>query len=311
MTAAAALAPAGTGASITYAFTDADFAAIARRAQADFGLHLTPAKRELVYSRLAKRLRHLGLADFRAYCQLVESPDGEAERMAMLSALTTNVTHFFREEHHFNTLRNSVLPPLIAAARSGSGRLRIWSAGCSAGQEPYSLALTLLDLCPDAARFDIRILATDVDPAILARARQGVYDTDEIKSLPEKLRSQHVIDLGDGRSRVGDKPRALISFGELNLMHDWPMKGPFDVIFCRNVAIYFDKETQARLWQRFAQLLTPGGTLCIGHSERVAGPAAALLEASGVTTYRRIPAAGASASRQPTASRQLNEGVSR
>lgn len=302
MTAAPALAMPASGA-VSYPFSDDDFAVIARRARADFGLYLTQAKKDLVYSRLTKRLRHLGLADFGTYCRLIESPAGSEERMAMLSALTTNVTHFFREEHHFTALRDTILPPLIAAARSG-GRLRLWSAGCSAGQEPYSLALTILQLCPDAARYDIRILASDVDPAILARARDGIYDMDEIKSLPERLRQQHVVDLGGNRARIGEAPRALISFGELNLMEDWPMKGPFDIIFCRNVAIYFDKDTQSRLWQRFAGLLTPGGTLCIGHSERLAGPALSQFETSGVTSYRKHrPGA-------PSSSRNSNEGNS-
>lgn len=289
MTAAAAVVqPAALGIA-NYPFTDADFAVIARRAQADFGLHLTAAKKDLVYSRLTKRLRQLGLADFHAYCRLIESPGSEDERTQMLSALTTNVTHFFREGHHFQSLRTSVLPPLIAAARTGR-RLRIWSAGCSAGQEPYSLAFTVLELCPEAARFDIRILATDVDPAILERAREGIYDAEEAKSLPDAVRAQHIRDAGPGRFAVGDKARALITFNELNLMHDWPMRGPFDVIFCRNVAIYFDKDTQARLWSRFADMLAPGGYLCIGHSERVAGPAVPLLESAGVTTYRKAGA---------------------
>jgi len=305
MTAAPALAAQVAGTQGHYPFSEGDFAVIARRAQADFGLHLTEAKRELVYSRLSKRLRHLGLADFRAYCLLVESPEGEEERVAMLSALTTNVTHFFREEHHFTYLRDKVLPPLIARARAG-GRVRLWSAGCSSGQEPYSLALTVLDLCPEAARLDIRILASDVDPAILARAREGLYDTEEIKSLPQKLHEQHVTDLGDGRSKIGDKPRAMIRFGELNLMQDWPMKGRFDIIFCRNVAIYFDKETQARLWHRFAHSLEPGGVLCIGHSERVSGPGLGLLAVSGITTYRRNGTGG-----DMTARSSFMEGIPR
>ena len=290
MTEAAATAPPIAGGIANYPFSDADFALIARRAQADFGLHLSNAKKDPVYSRLTKRLRHLGLADFHSYCRLIEKPDAGAERMEMLSALTTNVTHFFREGHHFQTLRAKVLPPLIAAARAGQ-RLRLWSAGCSAGQEPYSLAFTLLDLCPDAARHDIRILATDVDPAILARARDGTYDNEELKSLSDTARAQHITASGPARFVVDDKARALIRFGELNLIGDWPMRGTFDVIFCRNVAIYFDKETQARLWSRLADLLPGGGHLFIGHSERVAGPAAPLLEAAGVTTYRKTGAA--------------------
>jgi chemotaxis protein methyltransferase CheR len=299
MTGSAAVAAAPFGAGTPYAFTDEDFALIARRAQAEFGLHLTAAKKDLVYSRLSKRLRHLNLGDFRSYCRLLEAPGGEAERIEMLSALTTNVTHFFREEHHFKTLREQVLPPLIAAARAGR-RVRLWSAGCSAGQEPYSLAFTVLDAFPEAARHDLRILATDVDPAILARAREGVYDLDEAKSLPEALRAQHVRDLGRGRFALGDKARQLITYAELNLMHDWPMRGPFDVIFCRNVAIYFDKETQSRLWQRFAQILAPEGVLFIGHSERVSGPAAGQLAVTGVTTYRKTGAQPGPHSSHPT-----------
>ncbi len=286
MTAATLAAQPIAGGIANYAFTDADFTVIAKRAQADFGLHLTLAKKDLVYSRLAKRLRQLGLADFQSYCRLIDSNGAEDERMHMLSALTTNVTHFFREGHHFQTLRDKVLPPLIAAAREGR-RVRIWSAGCSAGQEPYSLAFTLLEACPEAARFDIRILATDVDPEILAKARDGVYHNDELKALPETVRAQHILPSDGSRFSIGDKARALVTFGALNLMQDWPIKGPFDVIFCRNVAIYFDKETQARLWQRFAELMPVGGHLCIGHSERVAGPAAPSLETVGVTTYRK------------------------
>lgn len=286
------------GTTAAYAFSDADFQVIARRAQADFGLHLTAAKKDLVYSRLTKRLRQLGLADFASYCRLIEAQGGEDERMQMLSALTTNVTHFFREEHHFRTLREQALPPLIAAARAG-GRVRLWSAGCSAGQEPYSLAFTVLQMCPDAARHDIRILATDVDPVIIGRAMAGIYDDDELKSLPEAVRAQHVVQTGDGKVSIGDKARALVSFAELNLMQDWPIKGPFDVIFCRNVAIYFDKDTQSRLWGRFADLLPVGGYLCIGHSERVAGPALDRLENTGVTTYRKSAAHVADRTSQP------------
>jgi len=268
--------------------TDADFAAIADMAMHDFGLHLTIAKRELVYSRLLKRLNLLGFQQFRDYCRHVQTPEGAEERQAMLSALTTNVTHFFREGHHFTLLREKVLPPLIEAARRGS-KLRIWSAACSAGQEPYSLAFTLLDLCPEAARLNIRILATDVDPQILQRAQAGLYPVEELKAIPEAAR-RHV-ESPDGETfGIGAKARALVTFGNLNLIEAWPIKGPFDLIFCRNVAIYFDKPTQSRLWARLADLLNPGGYLCIGHSERVAGPAEQLLRPAGVTVYRRVAA---------------------
>lgn len=268
--------------------TDDDFAVIADMAMRDFGLYLTLAKRELVYSRLLKRLNHTGIGQFHDYCQFVQTPDGAGERQAMLSALTTNVTHFFREDHHFVLLRDKVLPPLIEAARKGA-KVRIWSAACSAGQEAYCLAFTVLDLCPDAARLNIRILATDVDPQILQRAEAGVYPAEELKAIPEP--AQRHIDKQDSTSfTIGPKARELITFGNLNLIETWPVKGPFDVIFCRNVAIYFDKPTQSRLWTRFADLLTPGGYLCIGHSERVAGPAEPILRPAGVTAYQRLAA---------------------
>ncbi|MEO8243397.1 MAG: protein-glutamate O-methyltransferase [bacterium] len=266
--------------------SDADFAVIADLAMHDFGLHLTTAKRDLVYSRLLKRLNALGLLQFRDYCALVQGPDGAAERQAMLSALTTNVTHFFREDHHFQLLRDKVLPPLIKAAREGD-KVRIWSAGCSAGQEPYSLAFTVLALCPEASRLNIRILATDVDREILARAQTANYPEEELKAIPIDLRRLIEV-LPDGGFSIGDKARALVTFGQLNLIQQWPVKGPFDVIFCRNVAIYFDKATQSRLWGRFGALMAPGGYLCIGHSERVAGPAEPLFRSVGVTAYRRL-----------------------
>ncbi len=268
-------------------FTDADFARIARCAHADFGLHLPVTKKDLVYSRLTRRLRDLGLRDFHSYCALLEGPNGGQERGYMLSALTTNVTHFFREAHHFKLLREMVLPPLIRAARE-KRRVRLWSAGCSAGQEPYSLAFTVLELCPEAGNLDIRILASDVDPQILHRAEAGVYPAEEAKSLSGPAR--RLIDISpDGGFSIGDKARALVRFGTLNLIEDWPMRGPFDVIFCRNVAIYFDKETQSRLWHRFTGLLPAGGHLFIGHSERVAGPAESLLHSIGVTAYTKGP----------------------
>jgi chemotaxis protein methyltransferase CheR len=267
-------------------FSDADFRTISELAMRDFGLHLTPAKRDLVYSRLLKRLRALGFDQFGDYCALLTSPEGGAERTAMLSALTTSVTHFFREEHHFKLLRDVAFGPLIKMARAG-GRVRIWSAGCSAGQEPYSLAFTLLSLCPEVARLNLRILATDVDAQILAKAEAGIYPEEELRAIPDAMR-KYIEPGGGAHFRIGSAPRRLITFGALNLIENWPISGPFQVIFCRNVAIYFDKPTQARLWARFGGLLSPNGHLCIGHSERVAGPAEQMFRAVGVTAYQRL-----------------------
>jgi chemotaxis protein methyltransferase CheR len=205
----------------------------------------------------------------------------------MLAALTTNVTRFFREPHHFDHLRQTVLPPLIQRARAG-GKIRIWSAACSSGQEPYSAAMVLMSMLPDAGNYDVRILATDIDPNVVAEAREGVYAETLLTGVPDDFRRRWITPIAPGRVALDDDLRALISFKELNLIGDWPMKGRFDAIFCRNVAIYFDDATQARLWSRFTPRLEDGGVLYIGHSERVSGPAAAELAPSGITTYRLI-----------------------
>jgi chemotaxis protein methyltransferase CheR len=268
--------------------TDADFARIAALVRRHMGITLAESKRPLVYSRLARRLRALRLDGFPAYLDLLASPDGTTEREELISAVTTNVTAFFRESHHFDTLRDAALPALIDRARAG-GRVRLWSAGCSSGEEPYSIAATLAAACPDAARLDIRILATDIDRAILARAEAGLYPDETAAALPADL--ARLVFPREGRGpegqAVADPLRRLIRFRRLNLIDTWPMRGPFDVIFCRNVMIYFDRPAQEEIWQRFASLLAPGGWLMIGHSERVSGPAQAGLSVAGITTYRK------------------------
>ena len=280
MTAAAALV-AGE-----FPMTERDFRAIADMLHADAGISLPDGKSTLVYSRLAKRLRALRLPDFADYVALLQGLDGTAERRQMLAALTTNVTRFFREPHHFAHLRDTVLPPLLAAARAG-GRVRIWSAACSNGQEPYSVALTILDLMPDAADLDVRVLATDIDPEMVAAGRAGRYDTEVMSAVPAGLRSRWFQPTPDGME-AGPKLRQLVAFRELNLIGTWPMRGGFDAILCRNVVIYFTAETQALVWSRFAPLLAPGAHLYIGHSERLSGPAAAGFEPVGTTIYRRV-----------------------
>lgn len=267
-----------------FPFTQADFEAIAAVLYAASGIHLQPAKATLVYSRLAKRLRVLGLADFAAYRARLDGPQG-AERAALLSALTTNVTRFFREPHHFDLLRRQVRHVLAPAARAG-GRVRLWSAGCSLGHEPYSMAMAVLSELPEAAELDVRILATDIDPEVVARARAADYSEDDLAPTPPDLAARGLV-RRNGRTRIADDARALVRFGVLNLHADWPMTGLFDAVFCRNVAIYFDDATQAKLWTRLAQRLTPAGRLYIGHSERAETP---LLTPDGLTVYRRSDA---------------------
>ncbi len=267
--------------------TAEDFRRLTTMLHADSGIVMNETKATLVYSRLAKRLRALGLESFRSYCALVSGADGLDERQRMLSALTTNLTRFYREPHHFEDLRTKILPPLVAALRKG-GRVRIWSAGCSNGAEAYSAAMTVLSVMPDAVDHDIRILASDIDPRMVEAGRDGVYEAEQVRDAPRDLVERWMAPVKQDGARAfgaGEEMRGLVSFRELNLIGAWPMKGRFDVIFCRNVAIYFDEPTQNEIWRRFTGVLAPGGRLYIGHSERIAGEAQARLRTEGVTTY--------------------------
>ena len=271
-----------------FVFTAEDFRHIAEILHSHAGIALNEGKAALVYSRLAKRLRTLGLRSFRDYCALVQGADSVDERQLMTAALTTNVTRFFREPHHFDHLRDEVMPVLAERAKRGE-RVRLWSAACSNGQEPYSMAMTVLAVLPEAADLDFRILATDIDPNMVAEGIAGVYSAEHLEAAPVMLRNRFFDKApSQGRDMLSASAtlRDLVSFRELNLIGDWPMRGKFDVIFCRNVVIYFDDATQERVWKRFTPLMTPGATLYIGHSERVSGPATKQLITSGLTTYR-------------------------
>ncbi|WP_420480003.1 CheR family methyltransferase [Brevundimonas sp. FT23028] len=268
-----------------FVLTPEDFRHIAHTLHSHAGIALGEGKAALVYSRLAKRLRVLGLRSFREYCALIEGAEGVDERQLMTAALTTNVTRFYREPHHFDHLRDQVMPKLAERARAG-GRVRLWSAACSNGQEPYSMALTVLQTLPEAADLDVRILATDIDPNMVAQGHDGVYAEEALDPAPATLWRKYFNRLDRGQWVAGPQLKRLVSFKELNLIGDWPMKGRFDVIFCRNVVIYFDDATQEKVWNRFLPLMNPGATLYIGHSERVSGAAATKLRTSGLTTYQ-------------------------
>ena len=275
-----------------FVFTSEDFRRIAHILHSHAGIALHEGKAALVYSRLAKRLRALGLRSFRDYCSLIDGIEGVDERQAMTAALTTNVTRFYREPHHFDHLRDVVMPVLAERARRGE-RVRLWSAACSNGQEPYSMAMTVLSVLPNAADLDVRILATDIDPNMVAEGAAGLYVEEALDAAPPLLRHRYFEKAGMGplgrpMLSAGPELRDLVSFRELNLIGDWPMRGKFDVIFCRNVVIYFDDETQERVWNRFLPAMTADGVLYIGHSERVSGPASAKLRTSGLTTYQRV-----------------------
>lgn len=271
-----------------FPFTDEDFRKISKILHEDAGIYLSSAKATLVYSRLTKRLRALGLENFRDYCSLIASDGGVDERQKMIAALTTNVTRFFREPHHFEHLKTHVVARKAEHVRKG-GRLRIWSAACSDGQEPYSIAMTILSVIPEAATLDVRVLATDIDQNMIAHGRAGVYGQDAMSAVPTEMRERWFSPVGGASVRmweVSEKLASLVSFRELNLVGPWPMKGRFDAIFCRNVVIYFEEKTQQEIWRRFPPALTPDGRLYIGHSERIAGQAAERFVSDGFTTYR-------------------------
>ena len=237
------------------------------------GISLGEHKRQLVQGRLLRRLRALKLRNFEGYCELLRrDPHGELGELA--SAISTNVTAFFRESHHFDLLTNELLPRWLAEKKNG-GRLRIWSAGCATGEEPYTLAIVLAEaLEKHGSQVDAKILATDLSPQALETARKGVYPVERLEGVNSERRRRWFL-RGEGEydnlACVHPRLRELVSILPLNLLHDWPMQGPFDAIFCRNVVIYFDKPTKQRLFQRYAGLLPEGGYLFLGHSESMYG----------------------------------------
>lgn len=241
-------------------------------AREEAGIELADHKRELVYGRVCRRLRELRLTGFDEYVALV-TPKGSPERPNFVNCITTNVTAFFREGHHFTFLQDEALPQLMKS-RQTSRRLRIWSAACSTGQEPYSIAITMARAMERLAYpWDWKVLATDIDSNVVARAEAGVYGVGEIPGYDQAemrrwfQRADGPTPDGSARVQVNDALRKAVYFRVLNLFHHWPMQGPIDVIFCRNVVIYFSKEDRRALFDRFAQIMAPDGYLFIGHSE--------------------------------------------
>ena len=228
------------------------------------GIKLTNHKKNMIYGRLARRMRKLNLKRFDEYCKIIQH-DTSPEIVEFVNSITTNLTSFFREGHHFDFLENELFPRLIKENAS-SRRIRIWSAGCSTGEEPYSIAMVINSVSA-IKNWDVKILATDLDSDVVMRASEGVYNLDRIESIPQKYKNNFQYEKESEFVKIKPEIRQLITFKQLNLLHRWPMKGPFDFIFCRNVVIYFDKETQKVLFERYAELLKDDGHLFIGHSE--------------------------------------------
>ncbi|MGO9546158.1 MAG: CheR family methyltransferase [Rhodomicrobium sp.] len=257
---------------LEFPFTQEDFQAIAAIVYNLSGIVLAAHKRDMMYARLARRLRILGLRSFREYCALLHSSKGAQESGFLINAITTNLTRFFRESHHFEHLQKQVLPGLAAEASRERLPIRIWSAGCSSGEEPYSIAMCAMaaqqQVCSDR---DLRILATDLDTSMLQKAKAGLYEQAALDDVPPRLRERYF----EPYSRQGKadevavaKPvQSLVTFRQLNLLGPWPMTGRFDAVFCRNVMIYFDAKTKDMLIERFHAILKDGGWLYVGHSE--------------------------------------------
>ncbi|MDT8438363.1 MAG: protein-glutamate O-methyltransferase CheR [Wenzhouxiangellaceae bacterium] len=264
---------------------DKEFYFIADFIRKHAGIELSDAKRHLVYGRLVRRLRQLGLGSFGDYCKLLrDDPEGELEHCA--NALSTNLTSFFREPHHFEYLASSIVPAL--RQRGPDVPVLCWSAGCSTGEEPYSIAMTLAETLP--ASYKVRILATDLDSNVVATGESGIYKDERITGISEERRKRWFMrgkGAKSGMIRVRRELREMVTFRKLNLLDPWPMRNRFDFIFCRNVIIYFSKETQATLFSRFHELLRPSSVIFIGHSESLY-KVTDQFQLIGQTIYRRV-----------------------
>jgi len=249
-----------------FAYTRKDFNRLCALVNQHTGIQLAGGKEDMLYGRISRRLRKVGLSSFKSYISLLEDDPEGSEFGEFINAVTTNLTSFFREAHHFDYLKKSLLPALMQKNKA-SRRIRIWSAGSSTGEEPYSIAMTVAETMPPG--WDVKILATDLDTDVLRHGEQGIYDDSRVEGLDRAVVQRWFVKNRHqpGKLRVKPELQELIYFKRLNLLKDWPMKGPIDIIFCRNVIIYFDMPTKQKLMNRYADMLVPGGHLFLGHSE--------------------------------------------
>lgn len=271
-----------------FSFSDKEFHLLSKLANELTGIVLEERKKDMVYGRLVRRIRALKLKSFAEYCELVQDDQEGHEIGNLVNAITTNLTRFFREDHHFEHLEKDVLIPMLSS-RASSKRLRIWSAGCSSGMEPYSIAMTLKSALKGRNGWDARVLATDIDTNMLGQGREGAYPIEQYENIPTSYRGDVELLEKEERIRMSDDLKAFIAFKQLNLLEGWPMSGLFDAVFCRNVVIYFDKATQAVLFDRIADILKPGGWFYLGHSENLLNfKANERFELRGRTIYQKV-----------------------
>ena len=256
--------------------SDQEYHEIANFVHQASGINLLDGKKELMRARLSKRIKALGYNNFKVYFSHVINDSTGEEMVFLLDALATNLTSFYREPQHFQFMVKNLLPTWENEKKAkNSKRLRIWSAACSSGEEPYTIAMEVLENSSYFAQGDFKILATDLSTKVLNIARQGVYGPENVKTIPANVLQKYFIKGAGGRSgttyKVNDQVRNIIAFRRFNLMDPLPFKGPMDLIFCRNVMIYFDKETITKLVEKYYNVLSHGGHLFIGHSESLSG----------------------------------------
>lgn len=271
-----------------FGFQDRHFTQLCDLVYTHTGIKLTEAKKELVHRRFSPRLKKLQMESFDEYLDLIKSGD-KAELVEFSNAITTNLTSFFRENHHFEYLKTDCVPRILEDNRV-SKKIRIWSAGCSTGPEPYSIAMVLREAIPDIARWDVKILATDLDTTCLNKSAEGYYSEKVVENIPDERLHRWFTKSNDGREtlyQTKDELKSLITFNPLNLLRPFPFKGDFDVIFCRNVFIYFDKDTQKEVIANFAKHQAPGASLIVGHSENLT-KVTSDYELVGQTVYTRL-----------------------
>ncbi|BDQ34570.1 chemotaxis protein methyltransferase [Pseudodesulfovibrio portus] len=252
---------------------ESEFQRFSELIHSEFGIKMPPSKKVLLQSRFQKRLRALGLSGYKEYCDYVFSPDGrENERSHLIDVVTTNTTHFFREPKHWDIMNNTALPELWSRGVGKNNALRIWSAGCSSGEEPYTLGMVLYEWAASRQGFDFSILATDISRKILSEAKRAVYSMDKVADVPMQYKKKYMLKSKDKKLVKMDKLlTSKVTFQRLNFMENFKLPQQQDIIFCRNVVIYFDRQTQEVLFNKFCNNLKSGGYLFIGHSESLSG----------------------------------------
>lgn len=270
-----------------FEFTAAVFDKVRQLVKEKTGIVLSDGKQDMVYGRLTRRLRALDLPNFESYIKIIENQD-EEEMIHLVNAITTNLTSFFREEHHFGYLKSTVFPALMQK-NAATKKIRIWSAGCSTGEESYSLAMTVREYFPWDSGWDVKIIATDLDSNVVNTGKKGVYALSRVDGVSKEYKKRWMRRGKGDRAdfvKMSHELQEIVTFKQLNLLEGWPIKGPIDVIFCRNVVIYFDKDTQRVLFDRYANTLADEGHLFIGHSENMFN-VCDRFESLGHTIYRK------------------------